>query len=205
VVQPGAGIIFRDYSADLQWRLTNNNRNPGDAAFTESDLVNNIIWHNRQFFWMSDISIDPPVNGLCPDIGDSLNLDCGLPTGNAPVYDGELVIGALSCIDCILTGDTEPAFLAEYVNGNRNTTTVINEGTTSMQAPPAFDEGGNFIRLRYGPLTQTDTVSGLLLGDYHIGAATVPQGSYANVPLDFDDDSRSIIGSVDIGADEVNP
>jgi len=95
-------------------------------------------------------------------------------------------------------------FVAEYVNGNRNTTTIILEGTTSMQAPPAFDEGGNFIRLRYGPLTQVDSGTGDLFGDYHIeaGSSALNAGSDAGVVDDFDGEPRPS-GGFDIGADEV--
>jgi hypothetical protein len=166
--------------------------------------VNNIIWHNRQFFWINDTSVTPTLSGLCPDINGSAGLTC--PGGNAPVYD-DLAVGTQTCTNCIETGEADPAFVSEYVNGNRNTTTIILEGTTSMQAPPAFDEGGNFIRLRYGPLTLTDTVSGLLLGDYHIQAgSSALNGASDIVPpvtTDFDGEDRPGGGDNDIGADEI--
>ena len=135
---------------------------------TEQTLLDNIVWHNRMFYWMSDTSIDPPVNGLCPDIGGAAGLNCAV--GTDPVYDDLAVIGTagtLTCTNCTVSGDNPgPVFVAEYVNGNRNTTTFNPETKTAIEAPPAFDEGGNFIRLRYGPLTQIDTVTGELLGDY---------------------------------------
>jgi len=195
VAQPGAGIITRAHSADLLPFLQ------GTSTISVANMVDNIIWHNRQFFWISDTSVIPSLSGLCPDINGDAGLTCA--GGNAPVYD-DLAVGTQICTDCILTGDADPAFVAEYVNGNRNTTTLILEGTTSMQAAPAFDEGGNFIRLRYGPLTQVDSVSGELFGDYHIQgtSSALNTGSDAGVADDFDGEPRPV-GAFDIGADEV--
>ena len=204
VAQPGAGIIARAHSADLLPFLQ------GTSAISNATMVDNIIWHNRQFFWMSDTSVTPSVNGLCPDINGDAGLTCA--GGNAPVYD-DLAVGTQTCIGCILSGDADPAFVAEYVNGNRNTTTIILEGTTSMQAPPAFDEGGNFIRLRYGPLTQVDSVTFELFGDYHIqatGSSAMDTGLFVGVTSDFDGEEsapgvpmRPSGTGFDIGADEV--
>jgi hypothetical protein len=195
VAQPGAGIIARTHSADLLPFLQ------GTSTISNATMVDNIIWHNRQFFWMSDTLVTPSLNGLCPDINGDVGLTCA--GGNAPVYD-DLAVGTQTCIGCILSGDADPAFVAEYVNGNRNTTTIILEGTTSMQAPPAFDEGGNFIRLRYGPLTQVDSVTFDLFGDYHIqaGSSALDAGVDAGVTSDFDNEPRPV-GAFDIGADEV--
>ena len=113
-------------------------------------------------------------------------------------------MGTQTCTSCILsdTIGADPNFVAEYVNAGRNTTTFLPEGTIS--APPALDEGGNFIRLRYGPLTQTDTLTGLLLGDYHIqsGSSALNTGSDAGVVDDYDGEPRPV-GAFDIGADEV--
>jgi hypothetical protein len=176
-------------------------------------MVDNIIWQNRMFFWLLDDVPVPAVSGLCPDIGDFLGLTCGLPSGNNdPVYDDLAVIpsaaGTLTCTDCIMTDAPDPVFVAEYVNGSRNSTTVILEGT--ILAPPAFDEGGNFIRLRYGPLTQTSTGTASLdelLGDYHIllGSPAIDTGSDAGVADDFDREPRPAGDGFDKGADEYQP
>ncbi len=45
------------------------------------------------------------------------------------------------------------------------------EVTTAIQAPPAFDEGGNFIKPRFGPLTSTrssDPTRVMPYGNYHV-------------------------------------
>jgi hypothetical protein len=199
--QPGAGIVSRAHSAELAQFLP-----VGYVGFSDATLVDNIVWQNRMFFWLLDDSEpDNVLSGLCPDIFPGIGLTCGLPGGNAPVYDDLAVIpaaaGALTCTDCILTGAADPAFVAWYVNASRNSTTVILEGT--IQAVPAFDEGGNFIRLRYGPLTQVATDTGLLFGDYHIqtGSSALDAGSDAGVTDDFDGEPRPN-GLFDIGADE---
>jgi hypothetical protein len=213
--QPGAGIVSRAHSAELVQFL------PVSAAgFSDANLVDNIVWHNRKFFWLLDDTPIPAISGLCPDIGNPpLGLTCPAIPGDTPdpvtgaVYDDLAVIGtagSLTCTDCVVSTPVltpgDPTFVAEYVNGSRNTTTVLLEGT--IQAVPAFDEGGNFIRLRYGPLTQTDTdFPSVLLGDYHIqaGSSALNTGSDAGVTDDFDGDPRpdATSGLFDIGADEI--
>ncbi|MCW8830774.1 MAG: hypothetical protein OQK32_04540, partial [Gammaproteobacteria bacterium] len=112
VAQPGAGIIARAHSAELTRQL-------GVAAgYSGLRLVDNIIWHNRKFYWKSDASVIPTLNGLCPDINNAAGLACD--GGNAPVYD-DLAVGSVPCTDCILsdTAGADPAFVSEYVNGSR--------------------------------------------------------------------------------------
>lgn len=190
--QPGAGIITRTHSAELAQFA--------GAGVSNANMVDNIIWHNRKFYWkLDDSNPDMVISGLCPDINGAVALSCA--GSNQPVYD-DLAVGTQTCTDCIVTGAANPAFVAEYVNAGRNTTTNLPEGTIS--APPALDEGGNFIRLRYGPLTLVDTVSGDLLGDYHIqaGSSALNTGSDAGVTIDYDGEPRPV-GAFDIGADEV--
>jgi hypothetical protein len=91
--------------------------------------------------------------------------------------------------------------------------------TTALQAVPAFDEGGNFIRVRFEPIRLTDPLTDLPLRDFHLGNAS-PARAAANVLLgpgsglaqllvDFDGQPRpaplvSLRPYPDMGADE-NP
>jgi hypothetical protein len=193
-----------------------------------SEFADNIIWQNRQFFFFVDTSSgctpgDPACvsnYGLCPDIGGTIpGLVC--PGGNTPVYDDLAVIGTagtLACDplgSCILTGGSDPLFVNEYVNGDKSSV-LQPEINTAIETPPAFDEGGNFIRPRYGPLALYDDDTpdngdpGILFGDYHILAGspavdtgTDLTGTYPDLDFDFDGDARPSNGSVDIGADEL--
>jgi hypothetical protein len=218
--QPGAGIVSRAHSAELSAILPE-----GYVGFSDATLVDNIIWQNRMFFFLSDVS-DPNnvLNGLCPDINGDVGLDCG----TAAVYDDLAVIGAsatgkLISQSGIITGGADPQFVAEYVNGNRESTIALPEATTAIQAPPAFDEGGNFIRLRYGPLSQScvdadtngfcdnsapvgpNTGKWILRGDYHIQAGSPAKdiGIDAGIADDFDGEPRPNNDFFDIGADEI--
>jgi hypothetical protein len=221
--QPGAGIVTRTHSTGL---LAAGNV----GTFSDpSAFADNIIWQNRQFFFFVDDTSgctpgDPgclSTYGLCPDL--SGGLVC--PGGNAVVYDDLAVIGAgtLACdplASCILTGGADPLFVAEYVNGDRSSV-FQPEVTTAIQAPPAFDEGGNFIRPQFGPLSLYDDATtpdgdpGVLFGDYHIQLSSPAvdnmnavdlTGTYPELESDIDGHSRpSESDLVDIGADEVQP
>ena len=207
--QPGAGIVSRAHSPELSGFIGN--------GFSDANLVDNIIWQNRMFFWITDASVTPPVSGLCPDLGGVFTVLPG-GCGTTEVYDDLAVLGIAGSLDprfSVLTDTTDyhmsnisgdPQFLAEYVNGNRNTSVNNPEVKSGIQAPPAFDEGGNFIRLRYGPLTQTLNDGITLRGDYHIqtGSSALDTGTDAGVDNDFDGESRPnpLDGAFDIGADE---
>jgi hypothetical protein len=199
---------------------------PGDAPSTFSDpatFSDNIIWQNRQFFFRVETGTPgdptaPGIWGLCPDIGSTITgLNC--PGGNNPVFDDLGVLGTtgeLSGTANLLTpavwtppGPTDPSalFVEEYFSGNRSSV-FQTEITTAIQPPPAFDEGGNFIRARFGPLTlYNDAIPGngdpgTPFGNYHIisGSAAQNAGLSDTPTTDIDGDSRT--GSPDIGADE---
>ena len=77
--QPGAGIVSRAHSQALAgfW--------PEAGTFSDANLVDNIIWQNRKFFWLNDESVIPAISGLCPDIGKSpLGLTCPSISGDIP-------------------------------------------------------------------------------------------------------------------------
>ena len=141
--------------------------------------------------------------------------------GDPPVYNDLAVLGtsapaALSPFFCVLTDATgyhpsnvedDPLFVTEYVNGARESL-ILPEVTTILVAP-AFDEGGNFIDVRFGPLTLTDPDTGLPFGNYHIriGSAALNTGFWmGGLPTilrrDFDGQVRPRFIRADIGADE---
>ncbi|MGB3210817.1 MAG: choice-of-anchor Q domain-containing protein [Desulforhopalus sp.] len=195
--QPGAGVAARAH-LDIDF--------PGataDPGYSNPLMQNNIVWNNRMFYWLLDDSTPTDVRtGLCPDIGGAVMLDPAC--GTTPVFEDLAVLGTgdaadvLTCTDCQLSSDADPLFVAASFNGSRETTTFLPETNTSIAAPPALDEGGNFIRLRYGPLTQTR--------NYHIEAGSpVIDASTSGVANDFDLDARPAGGDYDIGADEFIP
>lgn len=178
--------------------------------FSNPTLANSIVWHNRSFYFFGDPNVIPPIPyGLRPVIN---------PDGTGAVYWdlgvlGTAVASSMTPQSCLLTGlGVDPAFVAEYFNGDRGQTIIDPERTTAITAAPAFDEGGNFIRLRFGPLTLTvpaGPTAGQLYGDYHINTGSsalgAGNGAFVTAPyltFDYDNQARPTV-TPDIGADEL--
>ncbi|MDW7773930.1 MAG: hypothetical protein SCH71_13665 [Desulfobulbaceae bacterium] len=222
--QPGAGIVSRAHSTQLAAA------SGSVGTFSNpSEFADNIIWQNRQFFfWVDETSACTPGDpgctstfGVCPDVSGAL----ACPGGNTVVYDDLAVIGTGGSLTGISNLVTPPGwglpmipstlFIAEYFNGNQSSVAQP-EITSAIQTPAAFDEGGNFIRPRFGPLslyndsTWNNGDPGILFGDYHIlngspahNAGTDLTGIYSDLAEDYDDEARPFQNtSVDIGADE---
>lgn len=203
-----AGIVSRANSAQLSTLIYPSWKLDIYRAFSNPTLVNNIIWQNRSFHWFVEPDPANPqqsIFGLVPDVG----------AGEPAVYNDLAVLGvtgSLNPMNSILTDITgydpsnlsvDPTFAAGYFNGDRGQTIIMPELTTSLATAPAFDEGGNFIDVSFGPLTPS--------GDYHLlpGSPAIDAGDSAvladhtELAVDFDAETRPSGAGTDIGADEV--
>ncbi len=177
------------------------------ASFSNPTLVNNIIWHNRSFYY--DATATTP--GLQPVLDQTVVGECD---ASANYWDlgvlGEPQVGPsqlLNPINSVLTDLTgydssnlsgDPDFAYEYCNGARNLSTP---GPISVN--PALGEGGNFLDMRYGPLTRGRPNS--TAWNYHIGdqSSGLDNADNTVAPMsDFDNEPRPNNVIVDRGADE---
>jgi hypothetical protein len=154
--------------------------------FSDPTLVNNIIWHNRSFYW--DAAQNGGQGGLVADTGHA-----------GGFWDLQVfgITGQMSPTNCLLTDTTgydpsnisvPPVFITPFLN---NLITAI-----------VLDEGGNSISVRYTPNRNTD---------YHISSANNGGSSavLATRPLlatDYDGQPGPAFPAAwDIGADEILP
>ncbi|MBK4735830.1 Ig-like domain-containing protein [Noviherbaspirillum pedocola] len=188
-------------------------------------LRNNIVWENRAFFFSpvansTGFQLNPVVSGCG---GNSVNAnywDFGIL--GQPQASPALRLNPTSSLMTSVTDYTDngnvsgdPLFASTYCNAARfiSPAPPITPAPTvpfSMQAAGSLDEGGNWVDVRYGPLSlndpakpgQPNTVKPLL-GDYHIAAnsAALGKGAVQGAPAaDYDGDARG--AQIDIGADE---
>jgi hypothetical protein len=180
--------------------------------FSNPALTHNIVWHNRAFTY--DATTAPPQ--LLPALDYSGVAVGGCPTG-ANYFDLGVLDPAFSLNPqrSILTStagypgnnsSANPSFLSEYCNGARTLRTP-SPPWGPMQVLAEVAEGGNFIDVRYGPLTQS-WPAGSAPWNYHIASASPaidysPSGPSTGVTHDFDNQGRPQGPRVDLGADEV--
>ncbi len=206
-----AGIVSNVHSGRLA-DLANAPTSAAVGNFSDLDIQNSIIWHNRSFCWGAtafDQQGFPTVFGLIlasdPVCGAASNHEdlAVLPRGSG------FILNPLSSDVTDITGldasnlSVDPKFIQGFPITDAGQTINQPEATIPKTAA-AFDEGGNFIDVRFGPLEPT--------GNYHLdGLSTLlDKGnnstkvalSFNGVPVDFDFQIRPIDNEVDIGADE---
>lgn len=177
-------------------------------------FFNNVIWRNRSFSYDA-----AQIDGLQPVLAPTSVGECaaGASYWDLGVLGQPLVAPALQFDPrrSILTDTTgyhgsnlsgDPDFLNAYCNGAREFSLPYGP----MRATGGFGEGGNFVDVRYGPLTQS-WPAGSAIWSYHIGAASAGLNNGNNTGVaelnhDFDNGARPFgTGSpsgYDRGADE---
>jgi len=206
IPQP-AGVVGRVHSPDFANAFGLSGAVSTYRDFSNPVLANNIIWENRSFYFSSTALPAPPFFGLLPD-----------PL--TPVFWDLQVVGFAGSLNpryCLLTSTAgysgtnisgDPVFLTQYFNSASNYI-AQQEITNGLQIQPAFDEGGNFIDVRFGPLSPINPVDGLLFGDPHLNVGSPALGAgdgsyvltYGELGMDFDTEPREST-SPDIGADQ---
>jgi len=214
-----AGIVSRAHSPELRAAFGTTASTAQYRVFSNPTLDNNIIWQNRSFYFAMDPTAPAPNFKLLPDVA----------AGQAPVYWDLAVLGTptpatLNPLNSDLTSvvgysatnfSANPLLLASYFNGSA-AQLALPGATTGITPPPAFDEGGNFIKVRFGPISLTNPVTGALLANGHIPANSpvrsrgIPIGqllAYPSLLSDFDGQPRPLSLTVrpDVGADQFVP
>jgi hypothetical protein len=210
-------------------------------TFSDPVLRDSIVYHNRSFFWANFDDTSTPVieSGLLPSTCLTPTAPSTDPTCDITLVSVEAIsddLGVLSGIavtpdlldprvslllegtpyhssNTFITGD--PGFVNEYFNTARDSTLLFPEFKV-LQTAGAFDEGGNFLQVAFGPLSllepgaATNPATNTTLFDYHITAASpaVDNGGLTpatgRLSVDYDKQPRpSAAGVSDIGADEV--
>ncbi|MCP4389127.1 MAG: hypothetical protein GY802_12590, partial [Gammaproteobacteria bacterium] len=192
--------------------------NPGklttrfETPFPNPSLRNNVIRHNRPYHY--DISLaygsqlveetyysDLGVVGTAGLLNPRWNLlsDAG-GYHNSNLEDGDLSVDPLA---------------NEYLNGDAGANPSNPTEFNTVQAAPALDEGGNWIDVRYAPLSINDVdfaTAGDQPSDYHLagGSELIDAGHPSNnrpngLDIDLDPGNTGAGGRIDIGSDEVQP
>ena len=210
----------------------------GDMAHVR--IANSIVWHNRTFYFGQQPAVPFCGDTTPPNTPPCSIVPVG-PGPPPPVPYGEIIDPARTFWDLGVLGGTQfspmssvisgltaatayagpgsnntsvqPAFVASYFNTDRRHAYQATEITTLINVPAALDEGGNFIRPQFGPLSLENPITGLFNGNYHVtlpvgnGVSGAALGSlYTTVPgaltTDFDQQVRPV-ATPHRGADQV--
>lgn len=201
-----AGIVSREYETLMNVLQFDNLNNRFNKPFPNPLLRNNAIWHN------SSNHYELATNSLIDDGYRDLGVD-QLPAGQMnPRYSllsNKAGYNQGTNIDDFDPNFTLPVFANAYDNGNPSLNPTPGEFKT-VQVAPALDEGGNWLDVRYAPLSIND-VDGVddlteTPSDYHQATGSIlmnnGNGNRGGNP-NLDIDLEGISAPVDIGSDEV--
>jgi FtsP/CotA-like multicopper oxidase with cupredoxin domain len=187
-VRQPSGIVSRGHSAELI-NAIGEGTDPEFSDFSDPILARNIIWQNRSFHF--DILVNFPLGGFVPEpfadgtVPDANYWDLGVLGAAGQLHPVCSLLTLLTGTPDGATYDTagdgnvgsdslppaDPGFDTAYFNISATAVGVEDRGT-QLDAALALDEGGNFIDVRYSPLTPT--------GDYNfafdIGGLDCPLG-----------------------------
>jgi parallel beta-helix repeat protein len=185
-----------------------------DGFSSPLSLVNNIVWQNRSFTYdatTGSAHLEPVLAattiGECPAGANYWDVGVlGEPLANPALKldpRRSILTDTSGYHASNIAGD--PDFLSPYCNGARTLSTP-----GPMQVAAEVIEGGNFIDVRYGPLTPA-WPAGSPPWDYHIGLNSAGLNNGNNVGFlssDFDNEHRpqgtGVPSGFDRGADEVS-
>jgi FtsP/CotA-like multicopper oxidase with cupredoxin domain len=185
---------------------------PGFSTLNPGWFTNNIIWHNRAFSY-DGAKLMPELTQAAVGDCDAGAIYWDLGVLGQPLVNPALKLtprrAALSDLtdyagrDNIEVAAADMKFVDDYCNGSR----MLN-APGPMLATGAFGEGGNFLDVRYGPLTRA-WPDGSAPWDYHLatGSAAI-DNAWGGRNTDIDGEDRPATASStdpsrDRGADEV--
>jgi hypothetical protein len=219
----------------------------GRGAVSRVRIANSIIWHNRTFYFGACTPPPGGRCGILPVGASDPTQYAEIQITTRPYWDlanlsGDQFAPIASVLSSLSgpsssanylsgTNDTSygannntaaaPAFVSSYFNADRRYAYQVGETTgeaTLISVPAALDEGGNFIRPQFGPLS-LESAPSTYFGNYHLTAGvdgralcgsnslfggscglTLPQVPDA-LESDFDKQPRAS-GAPDRGADE---
>jgi len=226
--QPGAGIASYRTSPALAARIGAGvpvlDGRILSPQFSNALIFNNLVAQNRQFYFGFDFVNNDPTSPQC-QVNAGTNACYGLqPPAATPTYSEVAVVGDTAgqplftswqtnahWRNNVVSSSAQP-FSSQYYNGPRDAIVLDPETSTKgLAVSAAFDEGGNFIDLRYGPLTLHQP-SGIPWGNYHLTATGGSLGSGLNLALlgpvfgaaellrDRDGTLRPLLGNWVVGA-----
>jgi large repetitive protein len=193
-------------------------------------IANSIVWHNRTF-WFGPCDSSTVKCGIVPVGSTDPTQFAEIQNTARPYWDLANLTGSqftpVSSVLTALTGPNRsadylnnsnyvtyassnssaaPAFVAWYFNTSRQAAYQVGETTgeaTLISTPAALDEGGNFIRPQFGPLSlenPNSTPPNQPFGNYHVSAGVGGANLatlYGSVPpaltTDFDGDVRPTV------------